>query len=78
MEFIMACIFVSIAALIAFFVGYAITTNDVIRTQEKQIARLRTDNFRLQAALKKKSNTRIVEIHDSRVDEENIPEFNNI
>ena len=67
-----------LAVLIVSLIGYIYTTNDIIRAQNKEIAKLRTENFRLQAALKNRSNVRIVEIHDDRIDSENISEFNNI
>lgn len=78
MNFIIVCIFLTLGILIAAFVGYSVTTSSIIRDQEKQIAKLRTDNFRLQAALQRRQKVQVVEIHDSRIDEQNIPEFNNI
>lgn len=93
MGFLMACIFVSLVTLIVFFIGYTITTNSIIKDQEKQIAKLRTDNFRLQAAMRGRHfvknveyhdeqhaapKAQVIEIHDNRIDPENIPEFNNI
>ena len=78
MNFIIISIFVTLAVLIAAFIGYSVTTGSIIRDQEKQIAKLRTENHRLQAALRGKEYTKIIEIRDTRIDEQNIPEFNNI
>lgn len=81
MDFIFTFAVVSLVVLIACLIAYAHNTNSIIRMQEKQIARLRTDNMRLQAAIHKAQRTkvtRVVEIHDNRIDPDNIPEFNNI
>lgn len=81
MVFLMMSIFAALAVLIICFVCYACLTNSVIKDQEKQIARLKRDNMRLKSLCHKKSREKIaqiIEIHDSRVDEANIPEFNNI
>ena len=81
MDFIFTFAVVSLVVLIACLIAYAHNTNSIIRIQEKQIAKLRTDNMRLQAALHRAQRTKVtqvVEIHDSRIDPDNIPEFNNI
>lgn len=78
MDFVMTFAIVALAILIVCLVAYIYNTNSIIRTQEKQIARLRTENFRLRAVIKNKSNVRVVEIHDSRIDPENIPNYNDI
>ena len=78
MDFIMMSIFVTLGLLIICFACYAVMTNSVIKDQEKQIAKLRTENFRMAAAMKHRQRVKVVEIHDSRIDEKNIPEFNNI
>ena len=78
MNFIIISIFVTLAVLIAAFIGYTYTTNSIIRDQEKEIAKLRTENYRLQAALHNRQRVQVVEIHDHSIDEQNIPEFNNI
>ena len=82
MDFIFTFALVSLVVLIACLIAYAHNTNSIIRIQEKQIARLRTENFRLQAALSNRRNgtarVQVVEIHDNRIDEQNIPEFGNI
>ena len=73
MDILMALATIFFALLIVSFVGYAYMTNAIIRDQEREIAKLRTENFRLQAKLKNRSNVRVVEIHDNRISEENIP-----
>ena len=78
MNFIVISIFATLGILIAAFVGYSVTTGSIIRDQEKQIAKLRTENFRLKAAQHGRQHVQVVEIHDHRIDEANIPEFNNI
>ena len=76
MNYLLTAMLASVGILAALFVGHVITTNDVIKIQEKQIARLRTENFRLKAALNKKDEIRTIEIHDHRISEDNIPDFN--
>lgn len=78
MDFVMTFAAVVLVALIVCLIAYIHNVNSIIKTQEKQIAKLRTDNFRLQAAIKNRSDVRVVEIHDSRIDPENIPSFNDI
>lgn len=75
MTILMTLAAICLATVIVAFVGYAVTTNSVIRDQEKEIAKLRTDNFRLQAKLKNRSDVKVVEIHDHRINEENVPVF---
>lgn len=82
MDFIYIFAFISLVALIISLIGYIHNTNGVIRIQEKQIAKLRTENFRLQAKLagrqrvqRIESGPQIIEIHDDRIDPENIPTF---
>ena len=75
MDFVYIFALISLAALIISLVGYIHNTNGVIRIQEKQIAKLRTENFRLQAALRNKNNVRVIEIHDDSIDPENVPTF---
>ena len=67
--------------LIACVYAYAHITNNIIKDQEKRIAKLNTENIRLQATLRKASCTKqpqIIEIHDDRIAPENIPDFGNI
>ena len=78
MDLLMTLAAIFFVLLIASFTGYAYMTNSIIRDQEKEIAKLRTETFRLQAKLKNKSNVRVVEIHDHRINEENIPTFGDI
>ena len=75
MDFIYIFAFISLVALIISLIGYIHNTNGVIRIQEKQIAKLRTENFRLQAALRNKNNVRVIEIHDDSIKPENVPDF---
>lgn len=76
MNFVFAFAVVALVFLIVAIVAYVYNSNSIIKTQEKQIARLRTENFRLQAALKR--NVRTVRIYDNTIDPENISEYNNI
>ena len=82
MDFIYIFALISIVALIISLIGYIHNTNGVIRIQEKQIAKLRTENFRLQAKLAGKqhiqrieSGPQLIEIYDGSIDPENIPTF---
>ena len=81
MEFVMICIFVTLGVVILSFIGLTAFTNSIIKEQEREIARLNSEKFKLQAALRKanrRKSPRIVEIHDSRIDPKNIPNFNDI
>lgn len=71
-------ILVLFSLLIIAFVGYKLITDSIIKSQEKQIAKLRTETFRLQAKLKNRSNVKTIEIYDNTIDPENIPEYGNI
>ena len=51
MDILMICIFGTLGCLIFFFVCYSFTTNKIIRGQEKEIAKLSTENRRLRSAL---------------------------
>ena len=73
MDFLGICTMICFALLAVSFIGYKVMTDSIIKDQEKEIAKLRTENFRLQAKLKNRSNVRVVEIHDNRISEENIP-----
>ena len=66
---------IAFAVLMVCVAIYVYITNGIIKDQDKKIAKLRTDNFRLQAKLRNKSNVRIVEIHDNRIAPENVPDF---
>lgn len=73
--FAIAMLFVLIACVYA----YAHITNNIIREQDKQIAKLRTENFRLLAKLHRanfRKASKVIEIHDSTIDPENVPDFN--
>ena len=78
MEFLMAFASVSMICLIVAILAYVIVTNRIIKDQEKQIAKLTTEKFRLQAAIHKESRRKvqqIIEIRDDRIDPENVPTF---
>lgn len=76
MSFVITLIMVLFVLLVACIIGYVFNTNSIIKDQEKQIARLSTEKIRLQAALNKVSNTQVIEIHDSTVNPENVPDYN--
>ena len=76
MSFIITLAMVMFVLLVACIIGYVFNTNSIIKDQEKQIARLSTEKIRLQAALNKASNTQVIEIHDSTVNPENVPDYN--
>ena len=70
MDFVFTFALVSLVILIACIFAYRYYTNSIIKDQEKQIAKLRTENFRLQASL-----VRTVKIYDNTIDPENVPNF---
>ena len=51
MDFVFTFALVSLVILIACIITYRYYTNSIIKDQERQIAELRTENFRLQAKL---------------------------
>ena len=51
MDVLMICVFGTLACLIFCFVCYSVTTKQLIRDQEKEIAKLSTENRRLKSAL---------------------------
>lgn len=60
----------ALGSIIVLFVAYTVTTNSIIRTQERQIQRLTEDNTRLKQAnrklkeaLDKANNTEVVNIY---------------
>lgn len=72
--FAIAMLFMLIACVFA----YANITNNIIKEQDKQIARLNTEVFRLQAKLHRATRRKapeVIEIHDRTVDPENVPDF---
>lgn len=82
MDFVFTFALVSLVILIACIITYRYYTNSIIKDQERQIAELRTENFRLQAKLagrqrfqRIESGPQVIEIHDDRIDPENIPTF---
>ena len=78
MDFIVVCIFITLGIIIISFIGYKVMTDKIIKDQEKEIAKLKTETFRLQAKLKNKSNVKTIEIYDNTIAPGNIPEFGNI
>ena len=73
MDFVFTFALVSLVILIACIFAYRYYTNSIIKDQEKEIAKLRTENFRLQSALKR--NVRTVRIYDDSIEPENVPNF---
>lgn len=47
MDVLMICIFACLSLLIGFFIAYSVTTKRIIQDQEKEIAKLTTENMRL-------------------------------
>ncbi len=81
MDFVMTFACVALFILIAAIVAYANNSNSIIKMQEKQIASLRKENKRLQATLyqvSRRKEPKVIEIHDNRIDPENVPDFGNI
>lgn len=81
---------IAFAVLMVCVAIYVYITNGIIKEQDKKIAKLRTDNFRLQAALRGKRyvknveyfdeelhnpQAKIIEIYDNRIAPENVPDF---
>ena len=52
MDVLMICIFACWGLMVFCFICYSVTTKNIIRDQEKEIATLKTHNRRLQAALR--------------------------
>lgn len=78
MDVIVTVMEVLFVILIACVIAYTHKTNSIIKDQEKQIARQRTEIFRLQAKLHRatcRKAPEVIEIHDSTVDPENVPDF---
>ena len=79
MDFVFTFALVSLVILIACIIAYSYYTNSIIKDQEKQIAKLHTEVFRLQAKAdrnkKRKPAPQVIEIHDDRVDPNNVPNF---
>ena len=79
MDFVFTFALVSLVILIACIFAYRYYTNSIIKDQEKEIARLNTEIFRLQAKLHRanfRNASKVIEIHDDRIDPENVPDFN--
>lgn len=53
MDILMLCIFGCLVLLIGFFIAYSVTTKRIIQDQEKEIAKLTTENMRYKSALGK-------------------------
>lgn len=82
MDFVFAQAFalVSLVILIACIFACRYYTNRLIKKQEKQIVRQQTEIFRLHAKVdryvKRRPSPQVIEIHDDRIDPENVPDFN--
>lgn len=79
MDFVFTFASTALVFLIATIIAYVHNSNSIIRKQEKQIARQQTEIFRLQAKVdryvKRRPSPQVIEIHDDRIDPENIPTF---
>ena len=78
MEYIMTFAVICLVVLVLSIIAYTYTTNRIIKDQDKEIMKLNTDNYRLRTELhkaNKSKKTQVIEIHDSRIAEENIPTF---
>lgn len=53
MDVLMICIFVCVGLLVVFFIAYSVTTKRIIQDQEKEIAKLTTENMRYKSAIHK-------------------------
>ena len=53
MDVLMVCIFVCLGLLVCFCIAYSVTTKRIIQDQEKEIAKLTTENMRYKSALSK-------------------------
>lgn len=53
MDVLMICIFVCLGLLVGLFIAYSVTTKNIIQDQEKEIAKLTTENMRFKSALNK-------------------------
>lgn len=53
MDVLMICIFVCVGLLVVFFIAYSVTTKRIIQDQEKEIAKLTTENKRYKSAQSK-------------------------
>ena len=85
MDVLMILTGVCLAIVFASFVGYSYMTNSIIKDQEKEKAKLNAKFVKLQAELnrtKRKTDCRkapkIIEIHDNRIEEKNVPTFGDI
>ena len=79
MDFVFTFASTALVFLIATIIAYVHNSNSIIRKQEKQIARQQTEIFRLQAKVdryvKRRPSPQVIEIHDDRIDPENVPNF---
>lgn len=79
MDFVFTFASTALIFLIATIIAYVHNSNSIIRKQEKQIARQQTEIFRLQAKVdryvKRRPSPQVIEIHDDRIDPENVPNF---
>ena len=79
MDFVFTFASTALVFLIATIIAYVHNSNSIIRKQEKQIARQQTEIFRLQAKVdryvKRRPSPQVIEIHDDRIDPENVPDY---
>lgn len=71
--------------LVSAVIGYKIITDNIIKEQSKEIAALRKEVAKAEAVIGKtskkvvyKTAPQIIEIHDHRIDEKNVPKFGDI
>lgn len=59
----------ALGSIIALFVGYTLTTNSIIKDQERQLARVVSENNRLRERLKKANTTEVINIYTDKAKE---------
>ena len=59
----------ALGSIIALFVGYTLTTNSIIKDQERQLARVISENNRLRERLKKANTTEVINIYTDKAKE---------
>lgn len=59
----------ALGSIIALFIGYTLTTNSIIKDQERQLARVISENNRLRERLKKANTTEVINIYTDKAKE---------
>lgn len=80
MDLLMTLAAIVFVLLIASFIGYACMTNSIIKDQKREISKVRAENRKLRKLIhdEVKPVQKVIEIHDHRINEENIPTFGDI